>query len=60
MADKRPKYAILLLTNIRLVKCETKDELEALAQDLKKDDIPFEAFKDHGEIYAKMEQFNLD
>ena len=53
--NDRPKYAILILDNIRLVKLGSKDEAIDMAADLLTKGIPFDVLKDHGDVYSKME-----
>lgn len=52
-----PKYGILRLDTLRLIKFNTKDEMKNLFTDLEKHKIPYEVFKDHGEVYSRMEQW---
>jgi hypothetical protein len=53
----RPKFGILRLDNLRLIKCNTEDEMKNLFTDLENKKIPYEVFKDHGDVYSRMEQW---
>ena len=57
--DDRPKYAILILDNLRLIKLGSKDEAVDMAADLLSKGTPFGVLKDQGDVYSEMETVDL-
>lgn len=54
------KYAILRLDIMKVIKIGSKDELQNQIADFRKENIPFDVFKNHGNIWSKMEVYAWD
>ena len=49
------KYALLILNKLKLVKFQTKDELNQLISDLEETKRPYQVLKNHGDVWSIME-----